>query len=284
MVGRAFYWLFVIPLFVIVIVFAVTNHGSTELSLWPVLTEPVLFPVYGIALIGLFIGFLYRWSGVVDTERAVATTPSRVTAAVGGGPAGNRNLARQAGKLGSERTASHHSATLGSKSTRRARGSRMNAAVGLASSFLRVMSIGVKICGLNQRSAVEAAVAGGADYLGFVFFPRSPRYVDLATAASLASLVPSGVLRVGLVVDAETDFLNSLVTTVPLDMLQLHGGESPSRVAEIRESFGLPVIKAISVGEEADFDVVSEYEKVADRLLFDARASASASSAGGQRA
>ena len=81
---------------------------------------------------------------------------------------------------------------------------------------------------------------GGADYLGFVFFPRSPRYVDLATAASLASLVPSGVLRVGLVVDAKTDFLNSLVTAVPLDMLQLHGGESPSRVAEIRESFGLP--------------------------------------------
>ena len=78
-----------------------------------------------------------------------------------------------------------------------------------AVSSLRVMSIGVKICGLNQKSAVEAAVAGGADYLGFVFFPRSPRYVDLATAASLASLVPSGVLRVGLVVDAETDFLNN---------------------------------------------------------------------------
>ncbi len=143
------------------------------------------------------------------------------------------------------------------------------------------MSIGVKICGLNQRSAVEAAVAGGADYLGFVFFPRSPRYVDLTTAASLASLAPSGVLRVGLVVDAETDFLHSLVTTVPLDMLQLHGEESPSRVAEIRESFGLPVIKAISVGEEADFDVVAEYEKVADRLLFDARASANATRPGG---
>jgi phosphoribosylanthranilate isomerase len=143
------------------------------------------------------------------------------------------------------------------------------------------MSIGVKICGLNQRSAVEAAVSGGADYLGFVFFPRSPRYVDFATAASLASLVPSGVLRVGLVVDAETDFLDNLVASVPLDMLQLHGRESPSRVAEIRESFGLPVIKAIPVGHEADFDVVSDYEEVADRLLFDARASANATRPGG---
>lgn len=143
------------------------------------------------------------------------------------------------------------------------------------------MSVGVKICGLKQRSAVEAAVDGGADYVGFVFFPPSPRYVDFASAASLASIVPSGVLRVGLVVNAETDFLRKLVTSVPLDMLQLHGNEPPSRVAEIREYFGLPVMKAIFVGGEADLKVVSEYEKVADRLLFDARPSPNASRPGG---
>lgn len=143
------------------------------------------------------------------------------------------------------------------------------------------MSVGVKICGLNQKSAVEAAVRGGADYVGFVFFPPSPRYVDFASAASLASIVPSRVLRVGLVVDAETDFLSNLLRSVPLDMLQMHGNEPPSRVAEVREYFGLPVMKAIFVGDEADLDVVPEYEKVADRLLFDARPSANASRPGG---
>ena len=143
------------------------------------------------------------------------------------------------------------------------------------------MSVGVKICGLNQRSAVEAAVNGGADYVGFVFFPPSPRYVDFPSAASLASIVPSGVLRVGLVVDAETDFLSKLLTSVPLDMLQMHGNEPPSRVAEVREYFRLPVMKAIFVGGEADLDVVPEYEKVADLLLFDARPSANASRPGG---
>jgi phosphoribosylanthranilate isomerase len=143
------------------------------------------------------------------------------------------------------------------------------------------MSIEVKICGLNQPSAVAAAIAGGASSVGFVFFPRSPRYVDPATAASLASLVPKGVLRVGLVVDAETDILQKILTIVPLDMLQLHGAEPPSRVAEIRERFRLPVMKAIAVTDEADFDVVPEYEGVADRLLFDARPPADATRPGG---
>jgi phosphoribosylanthranilate isomerase len=143
------------------------------------------------------------------------------------------------------------------------------------------MSIEVKICGLNQMNAVAAAVAGGARYVGFVFFPRSPRYVDFAGAASLASGVPAGVLRVGLVVDAEDDFLRELLRKVPLEMLQLHGGEPPSRVAEIRERFGLPVIKAIPVTNDTDFQVVPAYEQVADRLLFDARPPLEATRPGG---
>lgn len=143
------------------------------------------------------------------------------------------------------------------------------------------MPIEVKVCGLNQTSGVAAAVTGGARYVGFVFFPRSPRYVDAATAASLAALVPPGVLRVGLVVDAEFDLLCELVNNVPLDMLQLHGQESPSRVAHIRERFGLPVIKALAVQEKADLDAISEYEEVADRLLFDARPPLDATRPGG---
>jgi phosphoribosylanthranilate isomerase len=143
------------------------------------------------------------------------------------------------------------------------------------------MPIEVKICGLKGMDAVAAAVAGGARYVGFVFFPRSPRYVDFAGAATLASSVPAGVLRVGLVVDADDDLLRELMRTVPLEMLQLHGGEPPPRVAEIRERFGLPVIKAIPVTNDADFQVVPEYEKVADRLLFDARPPLDATRPGG---
>lgn len=143
------------------------------------------------------------------------------------------------------------------------------------------MPIEVKICGLNEMDAVAAAVAGGARYVGFVFFPRSPRYVDFAGAAALASRVPAGVLRVGLVVDAEDDFLRELSSKVPLEMLQLHGAEPPSRVAEVRERFDLPVIKAIPVANDADFELVPEYEEVADRLLFDARPPLDATRPGG---
>ena len=109
------------------------------------------------------------------------------------------------------------------------------------------MPIEVKICGLSETSAVAAAVQGGASHVGFVFFPHSPRYVDFVSAAALASIVPKDVRRVGLVVDAEIDFIANLLERVPLDMLQLHGLESTSRVAEIRERFGLPVMKAIAV-------------------------------------
>jgi phosphoribosylanthranilate isomerase len=143
------------------------------------------------------------------------------------------------------------------------------------------MPIAVKICGLNTRSAVAAAVSGGAGYVGFVFFRRSPRYVDPVYAGSLTATVPSGVLRVGLVVDAVDTTLREILARVPLDMLQLHGSESPMRVAEVRQRFGLPVIKAIAIAEEADLAAVADYVGVADQLLFDARPAADATRPGG---
>jgi phosphoribosylanthranilate isomerase len=144
-----------------------------------------------------------------------------------------------------------------------------------------LMPIEVKICGLNTRSAVAAAVSGGARYVGFVFFRRSPRYVDPAYASSLAATVPNGVLRVGLVVDAVDTTLREILARVPLDMLQLHGSESPLRVAEVRERFGLPIMKAIAIAEEADLAAVADYVGVSDQLLFDARPASDATRPGG---
>lgn len=129
----------------------------------------------------------------------------------------------------------------------------------------------VKICGLTSQESVAAAVAAGARYVGFVFFPKSPRHLQLAAAAGLAASVPEGVCKVALTVNAEDAELDRLVDTVPLDMLQLHGGESPDRVAEVRARFGLPVMKAVGVADEADLSGLADYLRAADQVLVDAK-------------
>lgn len=143
------------------------------------------------------------------------------------------------------------------------------------------MPVEVKICGLTTAAAVDAAVSAGARYVGFVFFPASPRSLDLGSAAVLARRVPPSVLRVGLTVDADDELLAAIVATVPLDRLQLHGHEAPARVAAIRRRFGLPVIKAIGLAAAEDLDGAAAYEEVADQLLFDARPAADATRPGG---
>ncbi len=141
--------------------------------------------------------------------------------------------------------------------------------------------IAVKICGLTTPDAVVEAARGGADYVGFVFFPPSPRWLSAAAAAALAEGVPAATRRVGLVVDADDALLETILANVPLDMLQLHGNEPPARVAAIRQRFGLPVIKAIGVADTADVRQVPAYEDVADWLLFDARPPVGSSLPGG---
>ena len=130
----------------------------------------------------------------------------------------------------------------------------------------------VKICGLTTPESVAASVAAGAAYLGFNFFARSPRSVTPALARDLAIEVPPGVAKVALVVDADDGLLDAIAETVPLDMLQLHGAETPERVAELRSRFGLPVMKVIGVREAADLDRVEDYASVADQILIDAKA------------
>lgn len=133
------------------------------------------------------------------------------------------------------------------------------------------MSVSVKICGLTQPESVDAAVKAGARYLGFVFFPKSPRHVSATQAAALAADVPLGIARVGLFVNPDDALLESTLATVPLDVIQLHGSEDPARVAAVKSLTGLPVMKAVGVSEPQDLDALWDYGLVADMLLIDAK-------------
>ena len=130
----------------------------------------------------------------------------------------------------------------------------------------------VKICGLSQPEHVAAAVEAGARYLGFNFFPKSPRFVTPEEAAALMADVPPGVASIGLFVDPDDALLTETLALAPLDMIQLHGRESPARVAEIKALTGLPVMKALGVAGPEDLDALWDYGLVADMLLVDAKA------------
>ena len=143
------------------------------------------------------------------------------------------------------------------------------------------MEIAVKFCGLTRPRDVRAAVAAGARYLGFVAFPKSPRHLSAEAARALALEVPPGVAKVALTVDADDAMLDALVEAVPLDMLQLHGAESPARVRAVRARHGLPVMKALGVADAADLAQIDDYAAVADQLLIDAKPPAGAELPGG---
>ena len=129
----------------------------------------------------------------------------------------------------------------------------------------------VKICGLSEPETLKTAIDCGARYVGFVFVPRSSRFVTTDTAANLAGRVPAGVAKVSLTVDADNDQLDEITARVPLDMLQLHGEESPERVVEVKARYGLPVMKAIGIGDAADLGRIATFAQVADQLLLDTK-------------
>lgn len=139
----------------------------------------------------------------------------------------------------------------------------------------------VKICGLSEPEDIAAAAEAGAAYVGFVFFPPSPRHLDIDEAMALAKAVPKGVRKVALVVDADDDTLDAIRAMVPIDLWQLHGKETPGRVAEVRARTGLPVMKAVGVRDAADFAAVDIYARAADQLLIDAKPPAGSDLPGG---
>ena len=143
------------------------------------------------------------------------------------------------------------------------------------------MSISVKMCGLTRVADVTAAAEAGARYVGFVFFPKSPRNIEIAAARALALATPLGVAKVALTVDADDALLDAIVAEVPLDLLQLHGHESPKRVAQVRARYGLPVMKAIGIADAEDLPQIDLYQDVADQLLIDAKPPKTADLPGG---
>lgn len=141
--------------------------------------------------------------------------------------------------------------------------------------------IQVKICGVSQPRDIAAASRAGASYVGFAFFEKSPRNLSLEAARDLAAGVPATVRTVALCVNPEDAALDALIAAVPVDMLQLHGGEPPSRVASIRARYGVPVMKAVGVRDANDLMALESYAEVSDQLLVDAKPPKDAALPGG---
>jgi len=130
--------------------------------------------------------------------------------------------------------------------------------------------IEVKICGINSSEAARAAAKSGADFAGFVFYADSPRAVTPEQAAAIAGSLPPHVKKVALFVDADDAAIAAVLAKLRFNMLQLHGNETPQRVADIKERFGLPVMKAFKIAAASDLRTAKQY-KSPDRLLFDAK-------------
>jgi phosphoribosylanthranilate isomerase len=143
------------------------------------------------------------------------------------------------------------------------------------------MALTVKICGLRTQEALDVALESGADLVGFVFFPPSPRHLGLEAARILGGRVRGRAGKVALTVDATDETLRGIVEALQPDMLQLHGQETPDRVVQVRTRYGRPVMKALPIAERADLSPIREYAQVADRLLFDARPPKEATRPGG---
>jgi len=143
------------------------------------------------------------------------------------------------------------------------------------------MSLLVKICGLSTRETLEAALAAGADMVGFVFFPPSPRHLVLERARDLGKQVERRALKVALTVDADDATLDNIVDALAPDLLQLHGKETVARLRDIKQKFRLPVMKAMAVESADDLTSLPGYAAVADRILFDARPPKGATRPGG---
>jgi phosphoribosylanthranilate isomerase len=146
------------------------------------------------------------------------------------------------------------------------------------------MTIQVKICGINSQAAADAAIRAGADFGGLVFFAKSPRHLTLDQAAPLAARMKDRLRLTALVVDESDDVLAAIATHIRPDFFQLHGKETPGRVAEIVARFGIPAIKALPVAEPGDLIKATAYEPIAEMLMFDAAPAADAMRPGGHGA
>ena len=134
------------------------------------------------------------------------------------------------------------------------------------------MSVAAKICGVSLSADIDCAVSGGASYVGFVFYPRSPRNLMPDQAGALAAATPPGITKVALFVDPDDAALDAVLDRARIDLLQLHGDESPERIADIKNRTGVRVMKAIKIAVADDFAAATPFLGIADQLLFDAKA------------
>ncbi|WRQ47505.1 phosphoribosylanthranilate isomerase [Rhodobacterales bacterium FZCC0083] len=139
----------------------------------------------------------------------------------------------------------------------------------------------VKICGLTSPEAIKGAAQAGATYGGLVFYEKSPRHLSLAKAREVALAAPSGFAKVALVVNPQDAFLEEMLSQVPIDILQLHGAEQPQRVQQIKQSTGLPIMKALGIATAQDLHKIDRYAEICDQLLIDAKPAPGAKLPGG---
>ncbi len=133
------------------------------------------------------------------------------------------------------------------------------------------MDLTVKICGLRTPETLHAAIEAGADWVGFVFFPKSPRHVSLDEAKALAPVVAGGGKKVALLVDPADELIADVIAALQPDFLQLHGHETPERISEIKQRFGVPLIKAVGIADQDDLTRAGAYESLVDWMLYDAK-------------
>ena len=139
----------------------------------------------------------------------------------------------------------------------------------------------VKICGLTSTEAIKGAAQAGATYGGLVFYEKSPRHLSLAKAREVALAAPPGFAKVALVVNPQDAFLEEMLSQVPIDILQLHGAEQPQRVQQIKQSTGLPIMKALGIATSQDLREIDRYAEICDQLLIDAKPAPGAKLPGG---
>ena len=133
------------------------------------------------------------------------------------------------------------------------------------------MDLTAKICGLRTPETLHVAIEAGADWVGFVFFPKSPRHVSMDEAKALAPLVAGRAKKVALLVDPSDGLMADVIAALQPDFLQLHGHETPERVSEIRQRFGVPLIKAVGIADQDDLTRAGAYESLVDWMLYDAK-------------
>ena len=204
---------------------------------------PLFLVIFAGILAGLAIGFVWEWVREMK-HRTTASTKTREV----------RKLERELALL-KDQTALPGDDVLALLDS--PRGARM-------------AGIRVKICGLRTVADVAAVALAGAGYMGLNFFPKSPRFVTLAQGRVLALAAPVGLAKVALVVDADDAALDAIIAAMPLDMLQLHGHETPERVAQVRARYGLPVMKVMGVADEGDLAGLLEMSLAADQVMIDA--------------